>query len=182
MEEVKRIEQDGYVIRIMQDDDPMSPREWDNLGIILYTSTHYTLGDKCVSGHEIDEIVERDDVIWLPVYAHIHSGIAMNTTGFSDPWDSGQCGIIYVETEKARKEWGKDFSEEKIKTCLRNEIETLNQFVRGDVYGYIVEVDGEHVSSCWGFYGEYGIEDAISQAKLVGEFEVEEAERAACQT
>ena len=182
MEDVKRIEHDGYVIRIVQDDDPMSPREWDNLGTILYVSNHYTLGDKQVLGEEIEEITERDDVIWLPVYAYIHSGIALSTGEFGDPWDSGQCGIIYVETETARKEYGDSFSEDNVREYLAQEIETFHQYVSGNVYGYIVEVDGEHIDSCWGFFGEDGIEQAIAEAKSSGEWELKEAERAACQT
>ena len=182
MSDHKHVEESGCVIRIVQDDEPMNPREWDNLGTILYTSTRYTLGDKQVPGHEIKEITERDDVIWLPVYAYIHSGIALSTSGFSCPWDSGMCGIIYVETETARKEWGDDFSEEKVKQCLQAEIKAFDQYLAGDIYGYIVEKSGEHVGSCWGFYGDPGIEDAISQAREVAKFEKEEAEWAACQT
>lgn len=35
-----------------------------------------------------------------------HSGLAMQTTSFNDPWDSGQVGWIYVSKEDALKEFG----------------------------------------------------------------------------
>ena len=43
---------------------------------------------------------------------------------------------------------------EKVREWLEGEIETFDQYIRGDVYGFIVEEDGEEIDSCWGFYGE----------------------------
>lgn len=44
---------------------------------------------------------------------------------------------------------------EKIKEILRGEVEIYDQYLRGEVYGFIVEDDdGEHIDSCWGFYGD----------------------------
>lgn len=31
------------------------------------------------------------------------------------PWDSGMCGIIYVDKEQAKAEYGKEYSEEKVR-------------------------------------------------------------------
>ena len=107
--ELKKFEHAGKTVRIVSDDDPLNPRtDWDNLGTITYREgSRYILGDKATTTEEMEEIAARRDVICLPVYAYIHSGIALNTTGFHCPWDSGQSGIIYVEREKVRKEWGK---------------------------------------------------------------------------
>ena len=44
--------------------------------------------------------------IMLPLYLLDHSGLAMKTTSFHDPWDSGQIGWIYVSKEDALKEFG----------------------------------------------------------------------------
>ncbi|MHC4619184.1 MAG: hypothetical protein ACYTEQ_15680 [Planctomycetota bacterium] len=44
---------------------------------------------------------------------------------------------------------------ENAEDALRSEVETYDQFLRGDVWGYIVEDgEGEHIDSCWGFFGE----------------------------
>lgn len=158
MEAIEKIEHKGKTIEIHIDEDATSPRENDNLGTILYVSGHYILGDKKVSPKEIAAIEARDDVIMLPVYAYIHSGIALNTTGFSSHWDSGQCGIIYADRESILK-WfnAKKLTKalrEKVKECLRAEIEEFGKYLGGEVYGYeIKDSAGEIVDSCWGFIG-----------------------------
>ena len=43
--------------------------------------------------------VISDKYITLPLYLMDHSGLAMQTTSFNDPWDSGQVGWIYVRLE-----------------------------------------------------------------------------------
>jgi hypothetical protein len=161
MTDLQTIDRKGHTIRIVVDEDPTSPREWDNLGTILYTSSRYELGDRQVSAEEIDEVLARDDVIALPVYAYIHGGIALSTGAFSCPWDSGQCGIVYCETATAREEWGDDFTEDRARSVLRAEVDTFSKYLDGGVVGYVVELDGEPVASCWGYYDE---DDAIADA------------------
>ena len=79
----------GRKVNVVPDYEPENPREaFDHLGTILYVSNRYNLGDRQVTGEEINDIVNRDDVYWLPVYAHIHGGIVLNTGGHNDPWDS----------------------------------------------------------------------------------------------
>lgn len=41
----------------------------------------------------------------MPLYLMDHSGLAMQTESFHDPWDSGQVGWIYVSKEDALKEF-----------------------------------------------------------------------------
>jgi hypothetical protein len=163
--DLQRIDYRGHAIRILPDDDPPSPREYDNLGRILYTSHRYVLGDERVSDEAIREIAERADVVCLPVYAYIHGGIALNTTGFSCPWDSGQCGIVYVTDEQVAREYPDlplDAARVVAEEVLRAEVEVFGQYLAGGAVGYVVERDGEHVASCWGFWE---VEEAIEQAK-----------------
>src|SRR6187402_3409459 len=35
-----------FTLEIISDDDPMSPREWDNIGTMVCFHKRYTLGDK----------------------------------------------------------------------------------------------------------------------------------------
>lgn len=55
--------------------------------------------DDCLSAlttGELFSLVEQmDGMVILPLYLYDHSGITMNTCGFSCPWDSGQVGWIY---------------------------------------------------------------------------------------
>jgi hypothetical protein len=118
-------------------------------------------------------------IFMLPLYLYDHSGLTMRTTSFSCPWDSGQVGFIYVTKDDVRKEWGKQRIskklEELIYSNLRAEVETYDQYLTGDVWGYIVTVDDEIVDSCWGFYGyDYCEEEAKMVAKYYQDIESEQ--------
>ena len=112
---------------------------------------------------EMLEAMFLEKFIALPLYLYDHSGITISTTPFHCPWDSGQVGYIYVTKEKARRELGikRITSKKRILDYLRGEIETFDQYLRGDVYGFRVfehepdenPEDGEEIDACWGFYG-----------------------------
>lgn len=159
---------------IVVDTDPMSPREDCNLGKILYTSSRYILGDEQVSPDKINNIMNSEDYIYLPVYAYIHGGVALNTTGFSCPWDSGMSGIIYMSKDDIRSQFNKKRISPKLYNqvldILRGEIDIYNKYLNGDVYGYeIVNDNGDIVDSCYGYYGseeaEIAAKDAITWYK-----------------
>jgi len=118
-----------------------------------------------------DNIVEKlqayvdQHYLTLPLYLYDHSGITMNTRGFSCPWDSGQVGIIYVSHEKIREEYGvKRVSKklrERVAKYLTGEVETYDNYLTGEVYWYnarAINLDGDEIGegSCCGFYGEDG--------------------------
>lgn len=167
-----------YRIDIIQDTDPESPRTWDNLGTMVCFHSGYILGDKHDYDHRDysgweemeNDIIKRENVgVILPLFLYVHSGITMNTTGFSCRWDSGQVGFIFVSKEKIREEYGvKRISKkmlDRIEGYLVGEVETYDQYLRGDVYGYRItdtETD-EELDSCWGFYGsDYCMEEGKS--------------------
>jgi hypothetical protein len=163
-----------YTIEIESDEDAESPREWDNLGEILYTPTRYKLGDRRTDADEIEAIMADDNEIWLPVYAYIHSGVALSTGNaypFNDRWDADMCGIIHVSKDIVRKEYGKQRISRKlyarIESLLRSEIEELNQYLQGDVYCYSIQDEsGDVIDSCCGLYGyDYCVEQARESAR-----------------
>ena len=57
---------------------------------------------------------------------------------------------------------------ERVKQYLINEVETYDQFLTGDVYGYIItELDEDEeydIDSCWGFYGE---DNCMTEAEAI---------------
>jgi hypothetical protein len=176
--------QDNYVIKIYQDDDCRSPREDDNLGTMICFHGRYNLGDKhdynsndYSSWSEQRRVIEKQEnvCVILPLYLYDHSGITMNTTGFSCGWDSGQVGWIIVSKEKVRKEYGvKRITKEvtdKVTKVLKAEVKVYDQYLTGEVYGYVIskvtECDlgcehEEEVHSCWGYYGD---EECMNEAK-----------------
>jgi hypothetical protein len=82
-----------------------------------------------------------------------------------------------IEPKTGRAEWGRKWRKMAEK-CCRAELDEFESWANGEVYGYIVEdLDGEHLDSCWGFYGEkYAIEEGESSADL---YEKKFTERAA---
>lgn len=99
-----------------------------------------------------------DGYLMMPLYLYDHGGITMNTTGFSCGWDSGQVGVIYVSHDKIAEEYG-DTSPESIakaKKCLKSEVEVYDLYIRGNVFGFIIEGDEADEDSCWGFLIDYG--------------------------
>ena len=158
----------NYAIKIVQDVSPESPREWDNFGMMVCWHRSYVLGDKNAF-RELDDAIaffNETDAVILPIYMYDHSWITISTKPFSCPWDSGQVGFIYVTKEKIIKEFGAYNADTiaKANDCLRAEVNTYDQYLTGDVYGFVVEdPKGEEVHSCWGFYGsEYCMEEAKS--------------------
>jgi hypothetical protein len=158
----------GKTVKVYPDECPVNPRkDYDHTGTITYAKgSRYVLGDEGVTVHEMEAIARRRDVIAFPVYAYIHSGIALSLSPFSCPWDSGQSGIIYATKEKIRKDYGiKRITKEtvqKLRDVFAAELAEFQQFINGEVYAYTVEdKDGNVIDSCGGLYGfEYAITES----------------------
>ena len=106
---------------------------------------------------KVEKLLEKHYII-LPLFVYEHGGITMNTSGFSCPWDSGQVGFIYVSVAEAKKEYGWNRLTSKrrkqIESYLRQEVETYDKYLTGDVWGYVIyEEEDDPIESCWGFYG-----------------------------
>ena len=183
------IENEKYMLEIFEDLDPTDPREFDNLGTMVCFHNRYNLGDTTVfkssdfsSWEELESYLYKREkaLVVIPVFMYDHSGLSVNTTGFSCPWDSGQIGFIYVSKEKIKNEYScKRISnklKEQVKEMLVSEVDSYNQYLSGDVYGFNVtdRQSGEELSSCYGFFGidhiENGIFDYVSQYFTKSEF------------
>lgn len=151
----------GITVEVEQDLDSTNPaKDWDMVGtMVLNSRCRYNFGHETADGDEIQAIINDPNNIVLPVYMYDHSGITINTTGFSCPWDSGQVGIIYCTKEKAVYEFGKKLCTKKVREaamrCMRGEVESIDDYLTGNVWGYrVLDADGEVLDSCWGFVGD----------------------------
>lgn len=128
---------------------------------------------------EIDKLVEKvvsASYIMLPLHLYDHSGITMSTGSFTCQWDSGQVGWIVCDKKTIDENFGGD--RDKAEKALEAEVATYDQYLTGDVYGFIVEkretvdcpccersFEWEQTDSYWGFYGsdihENGIADQL---------------------
>ena len=184
-------EEATYRIRICQDNEPLNPRtEFDNVCTMLCWHGRYNLGDSfdsTVSRHvsypdyykDLEELENTfkgaGGAVIRPLYLYDHSGLTISMSPFSCPWDSGQIGWIvcsYAQAnskllEKPLQHPSRSKSlHQKILDCMRAEVETYDQYLCGDVWGYVIEEntpedDGTRHDdwyeieggSCWGFYG-----------------------------
>lgn len=157
---IETIEHKGFTIKIYQDTDAESPREWENVGTMYCEHRRYTLGDKdaenpFVENEETGKWELRDDIaVALPLYLIDHSGLGMSVSDYNDSWDSGQVGVIYATKDKVKKEYGDGpDAVERAKNYMKGEVKTYDDYLRGNVYGYVVEdAEGNHIDSCWGFF------------------------------
>lgn len=138
--------------------------------------------------------LERNYLI-RELFLYEHSGLSMSSGTFEYPCDSSIFGIIYVAKAKIRQEYGfkvitKD-REQQILGYLDREVETYDEFLTGQVYGYRIfelpeGVDPEELSdeeleeleevdSLWGIYGEDYAEQVAKES--VAYFEEHHAER-----
>jgi hypothetical protein len=181
LETIETFEDSGFTVSLYHDECPESPREWDNLGHMVCWHRRSNLGDEQVrpgehadslEGFEKWLVQERKARVVLPIYIYEHSGITVTARyevylRYPDKqWDAGQVGFIYVTADDIRREYGvKRITkkvEAKAREVLQAEVDVYDQHLTGDVYGYIVKDEaGEHVDSCWGFFGlKYAREEA----------------------
>lgn len=160
----------GLTVEIHQDTDVESPTEFGDAGLFL-VSGHRDFyvpepGEKRIHD-DWETIVERyKKTHWIfPIEAYIHSGVVLAFSqrgNFPDrQWDVSQIGGIFA----SKKEWRLSASARKAAEGLLN---TWNQYLSGDVWGYVVGDDTPFEESCWGFFGlDYCREQAKEIAELV---------------
>lgn len=133
---------------------------------------------------ELWEAVQRcSDIVHARLYLYDHSGITIRMSRggnpFSCPWDSGMVGYIFMTKAMILENWMLPATSrltpalrEKALDLMAADTETYDQFLTGDVYGYVVEridpeepdEEGEHEDSCWGFYG---LDEAIEEGRSI---------------
>jgi len=164
----------GFRVSIHQDEDASAPENGNNdLFLVTTRNRHFVVQRK---GFELDSIRDgehKKDYHALPLFAYIHSGVALSLWRggqFSDPWDSGQIGYVLVKKRQGFRN---------IRKAAESLMSEWNQYLSGDVWGYIVEdADGNNVDSCWGFYGlEYVQKEARESAEYARKHETEESSK-----
>lgn len=181
---------DKWEIKISYDECPDSPRTWDNLGeIFVSNGCKYTSNETSI---DFDEFTTRDadqdqarleamGFIALPLSVYDHSGVSIYIGGKRDKWDSGQIGFYIVSKEKIREEYKvKRISKklhQRIEKVLIDEINTYNDYINGNVYGFQLIHNDKEEDSCYGFYGNNCLSDMYEYFpdEFCKSFTVEEA-------
>jgi hypothetical protein len=164
----------GINIKIVQDESPESPRGWSNLGYFITVDRKYyspdeqgkhrqgiikETGERANSQEEHIKLIkeawetttEEKVLAIYPVVKYEHSGIYYSL-GTIHGWDYSNNGF-YIITDKKQKEIGTE--KENFGKVVKNEIETYNAWLSGEVYGYqiIDPLTEEEIGSCFGYYG-----------------------------
>ncbi len=138
--------------------------------------------DELSLGEKLQLVEESGEVVILPISMYEHSGITLwlgsKGSHFDSQWDCSSIGFAYVEKITAKEEGmlnpGEKYNydwKEWAYAMMEGEMETYDQFVRGEVYGYMIEdEDGEEATDrdlcgCWGFFGDDGKQEMLSEAK-----------------
>jgi len=168
----KRIfnETDIETIKIFYDADPENPRNWSNYGeIILPDNVDYAIYDTQMDQCDFNQFLEDEEVleskfqVILALCATDGYFVKLSTKPFiPDVLHDGQIGIIGASYENIKMMNGDEkITDEKLYEYLQNEIEILNAYLCGKVYGYEYEqvnFKGEVLYDDR-VYGFYSIED-----------------------
>lgn len=89
----------------------------------------------------------------IPLSVYDHSGVKVYTgTHQKCRWDSGALGCIIIDLESL-PEWAEGENVEQLDKYAEQMVETLNRYLSGEVYGFVIsDENGEELDSCWGYY------------------------------
>jgi hypothetical protein len=169
--DIEREEIGGVILRVVYDEtgDIDSPIDSHDKGVRFMEWSRHGVNDswnearRDMTPAEAIEWAKESRFIAYPVFKYEHGGVAYSLGAFSCPWDSGQCGFLFL----SRKEWKR--KSKKSDSYAKGVIESYSAWCNGQVFGFIVEDEesGEEIDSCWGFIGEsdYCLEQGRDSAK-----------------
>ena len=161
-----------HEIKIYRDDNADSPNNWDcTSAFLLYNHRNFATSPHGVDPRKTEEVfdvwTEGAEIYvfegieyWIfPVHSYIHSGVSLylsrNQARNSDPmgFDVSFKGFCLINSDEFNDSMSAKVEAEKL-------INAWNEYLSGDIYGYVSDA-----GSCWGFYGEDGKKQMISDAK-----------------
>jgi len=164
-----------YQLDLFYDDEAQDPRKQKNLGTMVCFHRRFLLGDVQAENTNLytswdgwlrGEVLskKRSGVEFLPLYLYDHSGLAINTTGYSCPWDSGQLGWIYVTGSKLKRA---GLTEAEAIDCLVEEVSHYDYYLKGLILCYELRQINNGSRGLLdirsGFYGK-AVKEQIKQA------------------
>jgi hypothetical protein len=192
-EPMETFEHDGFTVNIHSDHDSEGPDGWGDEGVFLVgfhrqfsverdgikspedvvwywpkeRIVQHLIEDEGYDPADAKDEAESGHIPGyevFPLQAYIHSGVSLSLGSFSCPWDSGHVGWVLVKLSEVG-EGTTDAGRVTARVCAEGLVETWNQYLSGDVWGFVItDSDGAEVEdgSCWGFYG---MDECIAEAK-----------------
>ena len=174
---METIDYRGYEIEIHQDDMCQNPNDMgdNSLGFLVYDHSQFYIQVDGCDPQDVFNAMQRGETTvpfktaysketrqykFFPVYAYIHSGVALSLgrTGypFNDRWDVSFKGFLLINTYQYD-------NPDKHQEIAESYIKEWNDYLSGNVWGFNIESDDGCNDSCWGFVGDK--EYCISEAK-----------------
>ena len=168
-EAIETLKIGDLTFRLFYDPDPMSPREWNNVWLLVSGAPKIAAMDLVYTeGLNFwfeDYKKEHPKAEVHKIWGYKHSGTLLSTEPYDDNWDSGLVGIA-VRDPDAHPE----LTPEDALDTLGAELDAYQKYINGEVYGYTIHrvvpcvacgYDHEdEVDSCWGFYSQEEAKDA----------------------
>ena len=145
------IEYKGYKIRILIDDDPESPNEWgDDSTFLVYDHRQFMVKRDGFEPRDIWEYFNGEDASMgflyedyyiFPVEAYIHSGVKLSLyeADLTCRFDSSVTGFVLVKSKIESMAGIKFITESMAKKRAESLLEIWNQYLSGEIYGFIIE-------------------------------------------
>jgi len=162
------MEYKDYVIEVEQDVWAESPREFDNVGMLVLSHKRYDLPNEihfnfseCDSWDEVEKELRKVYPVVIPVFMYDHSGINFSLGGYNPywvhaSWDAGKVGYMVVDRDELAElgiKYLSKHNKEKLNRVLEGEIEQYNQYVGGDVWCVEIKQDDELIDYQGGIFG-----------------------------
>jgi hypothetical protein len=179
-EDVNVVNYKGYKIRIIQDEFYDSPDNWgDEQRFLVYDHRDFYVKRKGFNPDDIFEVFSEgkklyDGFFIFPVYAYIHSGVALQLKRWFNyvPQGHNEFDVSFKGFALIKKEKG-TYTSEKAYQAAEGLLNVWNDCLSGNVYGFIAEDNEENeIDSCWGFYGDPEKSGLIEDAKSNIDFEI----------
>ncbi len=157
---VRKINEKNTRLNILYDDCTESPREWSNVTKMLLFHKKYCFPnesqfstDNYSSWEELKKAITKKwkPAYIAPVFMLDHSGLVFNIEsfgGYNGRFDSGQIGFIVIRKREAKPYKNKT----ELEKIARNELNTYNCYINGEVFGYELRENDEYIDGCSGFY------------------------------
>lgn len=156
------------VLVIEKDIYANSPREFDK--VWTWVSNHREISSDADADTEMlhryfqnrtEEVYIDNEVIILPVYVLIHSGMSFSTVPFNDKWDSGIGAIAYIKKSEYKDIFNMFVKNiEMARLRLINEVNDMNSYLNGEVFS-VEEIDEETYGTLSLYNDIYGIEHLL---------------------
>ena len=162
-----------YNVETHYDLTPENPREMGNICKIIVCNRKYVLGDINLKENDFnsfDDFFNKmkrkyNPFVILPLYVLDHSGLHLSLTRLCQ-WDSSLIGVILIKKRELKNGFKlKKVTDNEItlaKTVINQELQTYNDYLVGNVYGFKIFENGEVVNSVWSFYDYDNMKTEIS--------------------